>query len=217
MKHFKRFAFIAFICLSALSKAQGLKNELGVEGGPGLTFLYGNSFANRNIKPFFGGTVGGYYQRNLLKIFSLKTGLYYINIGSQSPNQTFSSPGQPFRTNVNTDYLSVPVLAKLSFGGIAKFFINAGPYASVLLNATQNYQNVYQSNSSDNIKYKKYDLGVAFGLGLSIDLKRISINLEERSNLGLINTNSVVNAQNGDVKTFISSLILGVGYRFGKK
>jgi hypothetical protein len=221
MKHTKHFTIIVLIGLAAIARGQNFKNDLGVEGGPGLTFLYGNHYANNNLKPFFGGTGGLYYQRNFIKIFALKTGLYYMYIGSKSPGRAYDPQGTPVAvTNVrlNTDYLSIPLLAKLSFGGPVKFFLNAGPYGAMMLHATQENQENYQNNTSDKTpSYKRFDAGVAFGLGLNVHISHFAFNLEERSNLGLVNTSSIAgNNGNGDVHTFISTLMIGFGYRFGE-
>jgi hypothetical protein len=78
MKHYINF----LICLMILGNAgflngQSKTNDIGIEGGPGLSIIHAKTGMYSHSGFSAGGVSGVYYQYNFNKIFSLKTAILY--------------------------------------------------------------------------------------------------------------------------------------------
>jgi hypothetical protein len=181
-----------------------------------------------NSKFSIGGISGVFYQYNFNKIFSLKTAISYERKGSRLESKSDQLPSGDFIYNF--DYLSLPVLFKVSSGQKIKFFANAGPCFSYLLNQSLYLKpktgKTYKLSNETN-SYKSYDLGILFGLGMSVPIQnRFLISIEIRDNLGLISLRDNYNqldafgyfetdaGQKFKAYANSASLIIGFAYRF---
>jgi hypothetical protein len=122
---------------------------------------------------------------------------------------------------VNLNYLTLPVLGKASFGKKVKFFIDGGPYLSVLMEANDRYLEPGTNPTIVNL-YKHGDLkpfnsGIQAGVGITIPIKQqFELSFEDRNSVGLFNLNHQTQMP-VDIKTFSSSFLFGLNYKFGKK
>jgi len=226
MTPIKCIALCLLLFLAFSSFAQNNKYDIGLEGGPSLMYMYGNTVIVKN-NPWISVSTGAAFQYNVPKIFlkrltlSVKTGLYYDRKGDE---KTFSSinPSGIQETNVklhlNLNYLTVPVLAKASIlaGKGVKVFVDAGPYLSVLINAQASFSNG-EPNTINTSNFKRVDSGVQAGIGCTIPIGRqFEISVEDRNSIGLLNISSLPVINNGTIKTFSSALLFGFNYKFGK-
>jgi hypothetical protein len=95
--------------------------------------------------------------------------------------------------------------------GANQGFVSAGPYASYLLAATQNFP-----SNPNNIKedYNDMDAGLLAGLGVSYPIKsNLRLSAELRNQLGLTTISSVPVQNDGVIKHNAAQLLLGVQYR----
>lgn len=67
------------------------------------------------------------------------------------------------RTDINLDYLTIPVMAGWHFGSKRNWYINFGPYIGFLMNAKDT---TLDSDLKDS--FNKVDGGIAFGIGVKI-------------------------------------------------
>ena len=207
---------------------QSNTNDIGIEGGPGISIIHAKTGMYSNSKFSIGGVSGVFYQYNFNKIFSLKTAISYERKGTRLESKSDQLPSGDLIYNF--DYLSLPVLFKVSSGQKIKFFANAGPCFSYLLNQSLYVKpktgKTYKLGNETN-NYKSYDIGIILGLGMSVPIyEQFLISLEIRDNYGLMSLRDNYNEPDafGYIETdagqkFIAyansaSLILGFAYRF---
>ena len=111
--------------------------------------------------------------------FALQTEVNYEQKGGKKDDVT-----------MKYDYISVPVLAKYSLGKsdrtALKFNINAGPFASFLVNAENEIDNDGVKSTIDmNDETKNAELGAILGFGMEYPIGDNSLTFDIRLNLGL--------------------------------
>ena len=226
MKSIKAFLLFASFFIFHASFAQIDPFEIGVEAGPSLIYMYGNTVIVKN-NPWIGVSTGLSFQYNVPKIFSnrvivsIKTGLSYDRKGEAKTNSPYTNDmGNVIgyqRTNLNLNYLTLPVLAKVSvlLKKEIKFFVDAGPYVSLLAHADETYSVKNYGGPTPGLK--KIDCGAQIGIGAAIPIARqFEISIEERTSVGLLNISTRPVINNGNIKTLSSALLVGFNYKFGK-
>jgi len=206
------------ILTTEICHGQVKKFDFGLEGGPSLKSLYGNSVLKKNHKWGIGFSGGLFFQLNFKRNISLRTNIVYERKGSIDPYQRTDSSGNPLGkliTNGNYDYLTLPILIRATFGHKVKYFVNAGPYFGYLIKAgwEQKGDN-FTTRKGDLTAYtKRFDSGISAGLGLTIPIKsRFYISFEIRNNLGLYNISPAVYNDNC-IKTNSTNLLFGLTYK----
>ncbi|MGV3612517.1 MAG: porin family protein [Fluviicola sp.] len=195
---------------------------IGIEGGLNHTFSYGDfshkpeyEYPYQNYK-FDRHSRSGYsyglsLQWNFKKWISIRSGLSYDykafysetsfnnNLGSNSPPgliTSFSNQTSSF------GYLTIPLMAKVTFGKKIQIFCNAGIFAAFLTKQTDdvaswlknNYEGPevydYKESSNNGIQnYRKMDAGLSCGAGIGVPIgKHLLISAECRYNYGLRNS-----------------------------
>jgi hypothetical protein len=211
---------LSFISIGILSfHAQSNRYDWGIEGGPNLSTFKDQPSFDPDIKVFFSGGVT--FQYNSPKIFSLRTGLYYQKKGFQQEIKDIGTFGKVYSSTIISSeyhYLTLPVLARATFGKKVKLFVNAGPYVSYLI-AQKNTSNLANMPVAmyNNKKYngiKDWDLGAATGIGIAVPVKSWLVSLEVRNYYGLLNTR-IPNSTNSKRFTNTTDLNIGVAYRLG--
>ncbi|MBN4065980.1 PorT family protein, partial [Candidatus Amoebophilus asiaticus] len=106
------------------------KFDIGLEGGPSWTSLRGNDILEDFNDPTIGYSGGLTFQFNFPKLISLRTNIAYERKGVIAKTQAADINGNPIgeiTTHSNFDYLTMPLLTRLTFGNKMTFFINVGP------------------------------------------------------------------------------------------
>jgi len=213
-------AALLAIILSTYTFAQDSKIEIGVQGGPNVSFMrfQNQTFTEKN-NPLVAFSGGLFFQYNFNKTFSLRADPGFERKGyfdkyiynNWVSNTTTEKDRQSF------NYLTVPILLRAAVGNKVRYFINAGPYIGLLLSEKErdnppNQSSLIYNNTS---YYKKTDLGITAGIGLSIPIKEeFALSIELRNNLGLMNIGT---SSSGNIKTNSTNLLIGFTYKFGKK
>jgi hypothetical protein len=161
--------------------------SFGLKGGVNLANLNGDNFSDADVRS--GLNIGVVLEFSLpLSPIGIESGLYYSQKGASNEDLGVTS-------TLKTDYLEVPVLAKLSFGppGPIKPHLLAGPYLGFLLNS----EAVEESGgASSTIDFKDstndVDFGLTGGIGLDVNMGLATLSLQARYSLGLteVYTNS---------------------------
>jgi len=225
MIHLRYISSLVFISLllSASLFAQQNKFDIGVEGGPGISKFYGSDASH--LQPIVAGSAGVAFQYNFPKIFSIRTGLDYERKGWEATVTFIDVYGNPVATtldNFHFDYLTIPVLARATFGKKVRFFVNAGPYFSVLLRTAGILggstgiipQEIVNATST----FKPFDFGISAGAGIEIPIiERFGITVEARNNVGLINVADKPIYNNGNIKSYATVFLVGFEYKFGMR
>ncbi|MEX0966394.1 MAG: porin family protein [Bacteroidia bacterium] len=207
----------ALAFFSVTASAQSHKWQIGVEGGPGISSMRGDTFWDP-YNPALAYYCGVAVQYNVSRHFSLKTGLALERKGTYaefSMTDQFGRPAGKSKIHNNFYYSSIPLLGHLSFGNKFKFFINAGPYVAFLLNQVMvlkpwRHQPEMRVDRTEN--YKRLDLGIAGGIGVGTQLGELFfLSLEVRDNLGLY---QIYGSEHFPKRTNAAYAIVGLAYQF---
>jgi hypothetical protein len=164
-----------------------------------LSGAYETEYKKYKIAP----TLGLNLTYNVNKIFSFESGIIYEDIRSIMPTDGWRSGGSigdtifdVSHTNYsdnNLDYLTIPLLAKLSFGSNCKVGFTAGPYFSFLLKERHGHYSITRDNVSGDISntitkdYKSFDFGLLSGLSCDIRIvENLLVSLNTEFHYGLI-------------------------------
>ena len=78
------------------------------------------------------------------------------------------------KTNINLDYLTVPVMANWHFGSKRNWYLNFGPYVGFLMSAEDSKNGIDLKDT-----FNTTDFGLAFGIGVKIPVSdKLKISLE---------------------------------------
>jgi hypothetical protein len=200
--------------------AQQNKIDIGLEGGPSITFLRGNEILSTYHTLKIDFSCGLFFQYNFPKIFSLRTNIAFERKGSSMSFLTTDLNGNPTaikgRTNLN--YLTIPVLFRLTFGKKITYYFNVGTFIGYLISQSYIYNNIGYLSSDNASQYKSFDFGISGGLGFAIPVRnKFSISCELRNNLGLLNIAKGEVYNNGSIKTNSTNLLIGLSYKIGSE
>ena len=227
---YMRMIICLFLLLSVPAGSLFAQNgswKAGIEGGPGLSLIYGDNSIYGQSKMSLSGVAGIYGEYGFARNFSAKAALHYERVSTQTDNYSALLP-RGGMLQYNLDYLSLPVLVKWSFGGRIRFFVNAGPCISMLLNESLWY--LPESGSKGKVAEEKdaylpVNLAATAGAGVAIPVgKRLLVTVEVRDNVGVLNIRTSVSdfeynnfIPGADMKGYTNSTLLlaGVCYRFG--
>ena len=153
-------ASIALLVLQFGAKAQA-GFRLGAKAGLNISQIQGSSF---NDGFYYSYHLGGFAEIDLNKLIGIQPELMWNQSTTQSASGISSinvSPNQ----NVTLNYLSIPILLRVSLGSMLT--LNAGPQFSILMNKNDNLlQNGQQAFSNG-------DFGMVGGLTLNLKTFRI--------------------------------------------
>jgi hypothetical protein len=206
-KQFIQLAAIAILLCPSALKAQ---TAFGFRNGLVISTLskIGEIGDNDNLTVSY--TAGAFASFSLNKSFAVQTELNYQRKGRSNEPVSVLSDRQMTR---DLDYLQLPVLLRYDFAddgsGKVRFFINAGPYASVLLHSVNRISSGDETTVTvSSEKTKNMDSGVVFGGGCLIPVKKHLLQLDWRYDMGL----TAVLTQPQDYQT--KALTLTAGIRF---
>lgn len=163
--------------------------------------------------------IGGFLvQYNFNNRFSLKTKLLYHTKGEE--NFVLSSDGNISYTenkNLFLHYIKAPFLAQINFGRNKwGCFLNTGFYVGLLINSEAGYND--EKTKVPIEYYKKTDLGLALGGGISFKLnERLKLFLESGWDYGLSNVSKIELASTNSVMTESTTANVGITYSFPTK
>ena len=217
--------YMALLVLcNAASNAQSANTEIGFELGPNCGTLRGSEFVEegQGMSVSFAGGLS--FQRNWKNGFSLRTDVHYDRKGNKIPilftDEDGSTIGKGW-VRTTFEYVSLPILARRSFGQRTKFMVNAGPYLGVLVKATQSLEgeSVENSNPTDMTEFmESIDLGIAVGAGVTRSLNdRWTLSAELRDNLGLVDVSAYPIYGKGGIKTNTASILIGIACTLGDR
>lgn len=220
----KKSAFIILTALLIFSlQAQG-QIRAGIRAGVNAATWGGDAVASfseimessgameMQLKPDF--HVGAYLRLPLSNALSLEPGIYYSGKGAQV-SQTFFSNSliQPKATITNNShYVEVPLLLRLHMG--PGFQLYAGPQVGYLVdNRIKAEAGVfgasYEYNTQADPGFRKFDFGLAGGLGYEF---AGGVNLQAGYEWGL----STLDEGNSNIDAYNRVVKVSLGYTFGR-
>lgn len=197
-------------------EAQSKAWDAGAMGGVGFVRLNGNpllsSLLESDMRPCFGPAV----RIELNKRYSVRSNLAYESKGAKGFLPLYDEEGEPlglFQTQINYDYLTLPLLIEAAWGGKVKFALSMGPYLGIMLSQKTTYTDLFSGDSfedTDMSNYVPWDGGWVIGSGLRLQVgKRTHITLDGRLNFGLANVASKPVFYSLELHQQSSQLLLG--------
>lgn len=223
MKHIQLLFFGLFFTIAGTTHAQTNKFDIGVEGGPSLISLRGNTIIDQFHASTAGFSGGFSFQYNFQKVISLRTNIAFERKGSVLTSPVVDILGNSLgeaSTYSNFEYLTLPILVRATFGKKIQFFVNAGPYFGYLIqqNFVTKGKNLPTTKSEDKSIVKQFDTGISTGVGISVPIKtKFAFSFEVRNNLGLYNVSSRPVINSGTIKTNSTNFLFGFTYKLGQR
>jgi hypothetical protein len=226
-KHLTIIFLLFLVAPAGVLLAQQGAWDIGIEGGPGMSLIYGSDNVYGHSGLALSGAAGITGEYGFAGRFSAKAALHYERVSTLTDNPSALLPpaGQ---LKYNLDYLSLPVLVKWSAGGKIRFFVNAGPCVSLLLKESTWY--LPESGSKEKVADEtgacyRVNLAVTAGAGIAVPVgKRLLVSLELRDNFGVLNIrsaasdfeyNSAMAVEQPKGYTNSTLLLAGISYRLG--
>jgi len=203
----KLFLVLALWIFHSFGFGQNQKFEIGIEGGPSMSFIDSQTLRFDPFNPIIGFSTGVVFRYFPLNHLSIQVNPSFERKGDWEKN-----------TRISYDYLILTCLPGFYLGKTPVFFFNAGPFLGYLLN--NHITHGYTDGTDRNDFYKRVDIGLTIDLGTKFSIYNsfiLSINL--RNNLGLkqIVKDDISEERNWTEKTNSSILLVGLAYRFGTK
>lgn len=142
--------FAALLCLITMNGGEAFANQtnVGIHGGLSIPSIEGGT---NEISQGYTSRVGPYFgvfiNYEVKQHFSLRGEINYASQGGQRNGMQpiFPDPSLPappgttlyasFDNETILDYLEIPIMARLTWGGAQRFFVDAGPYIGFLVRA----------------------------------------------------------------------------------
>jgi hypothetical protein len=157
-------SLIIVLCtyITSFSQTKASTTEIGINVGiNGSTVTNGLYAAPKYKVGFNAGVSLDYY---FSKAWSIKGKLIYDQKG-WSESIIDNNIGFSLSLKDRLDYLIIPVLASWHFGTTRNWYLNAGPYTGILLNAKE------QSSGNDGKSYfNSLDAGIDLGIGIKFPI-----------------------------------------------
>jgi hypothetical protein len=205
----------ALLAIVAFSQGAAAQTQIYIEPKAGPTFTTIRFGQNDNVHSRTGYMAGAGVNISLDsdRFFSIQPEILYFQKGARLTQV-------PVYNNVEyiLNYLEVPVLGRLSFGGrTLRAFVNAGPYAAYALDgrnkAGDNDFDITFARTGEADFNNRFDYGLQFGGGAGFRVGLGEITLGVRYGLGLANLYSrqvadVPQSQNRTIAVMLNYAVL---------
>jgi hypothetical protein len=206
---------LSLFCFLFTFNSIAQETHFGVKAGLNYSSVVGD--LTEGLKFRFSGHGGVYVESEVSDKFALQIALLYSSQGFQfsSDLQSIQTGGNTFdqsdiRTNVQLNYLTVPVLGKFALSD--RVAVEFGPQFGFLLNQVSKIKNLDQrddtipENRTSISGEFQLDYGVVAGLDFEI---MDSISLEPRFYIGLRNR---LNGLGGNIQNYNAAIQVSVNY-----
>ena len=138
------------------------------------------------------GASAEYYFSNR---WGIKGKLIYDQKGWDNDYITNLDTGETYDTDVNLNYLTIPIMANWHFGSKRNWYLNFGVYTGMLLNASET---TFETDLKE--AFSSVDFGLTLGIGVKIPVSnkvKISLEYDDQSGLfDIFSDNTNVTATN---------------------
>jgi len=216
MKYLYTLLLVVFVSAQHV-QAQSPLTAFGGKGGVTFGHFTGEDaelpVADKEMR--LGFTAGAFATIGVHPIISIQPEVIYTQKGQTYTAGTDALSGT---WNVQADYLEIPVLAKVYWPTMTdtRPFVYAGPFIG--FNMAANADNVYEVGSFDfatdadlDESINPVESGIAFGVGITQQMRKSTISLDVRYTLGL--TKAYDDTVFDEVFTGTLATAIEVGYR----
>jgi len=202
----KKFITLALVALGFVNSmnAQGKGDvEFGVNTGVNFTNISdSDNTAGTNTTFNFGGSADYYFSDR----WSIKAKLIYDRKGWDD-DAIMDSYGNYVRTDINANFITIPVMANWHFGSKRNWYLNFGPYTGVLLNAKET------RFDRDLTKFlNSSDFGLSLGIGVKIPVSdKLKVFFEYEEQYGFSDVLNIPNVSS--THNVRSALNIGLNFK----
>ncbi|WP_375447019.1 porin family protein [uncultured Fibrella sp.] len=187
------------------AKAQA-RVRTGIKGGLSASTLQFNEVDFSNRKERIGFHAGIFTQIPVGSAFAIQPELLYVNKGASTNSRIL---GQDNNYSFNLNYIDLPVLATFKLGDAVE--IQAGPYASYLLNSGVSSSGIVNSALNLNAdQFNRVDYGLAGGL--NVYFGQVLLGVRYTQGLQKIANTTASQAVFSNAKNGVG--LLSIGYSF---
>jgi hypothetical protein len=202
---------VAALLLPASANAQRL--VFGAEGGLNIAnanFTTSDSTATFTPDPRKAAAIGAYVGGDFVPAVGLIVEALYSQKGTRVKFTSSQAPGFQANTDVDVDYIEVPLLIRGNLGGShgTRVHLYAGPsFAWKVHDSSTSTQTVngVTTTTSDDTNIRKFDSGIVGGVALNVH----HFLIDGRYNWGLTNINRDTGGGEPEVKTRTFSILFG--------
>jgi len=155
--------------------------EFGLGTGLNLSTVSSSDFygnPDTNVSYNFNGSAEYYFSES----WGIKAMVMYDRKGWDDAFITDVESGYSTRTNINMDYITIPVMANWHFGRKNNWYLNFGPYVGFLMSAKDTELDIDLKDA-----HNTTDAGLAFGIGVKIPLNNyMKLFIEYQEQAGVI-------------------------------
>lgn len=205
----KNSILLAIAALTLISTSAFAQLNFGLRSGVAATTLSDKGNLYQDNKVTFSYTGGIFATIPVYKSFAIQPEINYVRKGRSNETTELNTT---VKTDFMLNYLEIPVLFQyrndqlLNKSG-SEFYINAGPYASFVLNTQTRLSD---SNSEGTLvevgDSKNTDWGTTFGVGFQTPIFKKDICFDLRYDMGL----SEIKLQPTEYRTKALSLTIGI-------
>jgi hypothetical protein len=183
--------FIILVTLPIIGFSQK-RISFGFKLSGTMNFVSSSFF--RAPSPKQGFSIGALGEFKIVGPLAIRAEVLFANRGYKDDITFTDASGGVIKTDVvkvNTNYIELPVLVKLSFGKIAKPYFLIGGKGSLFVNGKVKYPDINIPNSTTGVSTFKYnanpyDYSAIGGFGLDFNLSKLSVFTELRYNHGFV-------------------------------
>ena len=214
LKLAKGSLLLSFLCFSSIITVNSQETKFGIKAGFNYSSILGD--LTEGFKFRFSGHGGVFIVSRVNDKFALQLELLYSSQGFQfsSDLESIENNGitldqNDFRTNVQLNYLTIPVIGKFALNN--RLDLEFGPQFGFLLNQVTKTKLLDQNNSTpDDRNSVSGDFQLDYGVVAGIDFKiNDKISMAPRFYIGLRNR---LNGLAGNLQNYNAAVQLSVAY-----
>ncbi len=180
--------------------------EFGANIGYNVAYINETGYGNLNSPAVSGLNLGVSADFKLSDRWSLRGKVIYDQKG-WNDGYLVDAEGETDNVNFRLNYITIPVTVNWHFGRMKNWYLNFGPYAGFLLNATE-------TSSGTDIKpgFNNTDFGIALGIGVKFPItNKLRLFIEDEGQAGIANI--LKGSPNGlFVQNIRSALNVGINF-----
>jgi hypothetical protein len=157
--------------------------EFGANIGYNVAYINETGFGDLNSPSVGGVNLGISADIKVSDRWSIKGKLIYDQKGWADGYLVDAEEETINDINFRLNYITIPVTANWHFGRMKNWYLNFGPYAGFLLNATQT-----SGNTDIKPAFNNTDFGIALGIGVKFPITdKVRLFIEDEGEAGVVN------------------------------
>ena len=198
--------------LISLLFVSDLAAQAGLKGGVNFSTLSqkGADLLSLSWGSYTGFTIGGFYTFGINNYLAFQPELYFSRKGGKLEGSIGGFMGSK---SIDIDYLEIPLLMKLRFPTQSKISpsVFIGPYGAYKLSSGGTISILGFELEEGLIGITDSDFGLVFGGAIDYQVSNVTVILDIRYDLGLVNVGEPILGVENEIKTRSLILMLGFG------